>query len=109
MPMVINKMKGLVLVTGATGFIGSAILRRLVAENVPSVGLSRRRVPCSVNIHPGDVTDPTSVRRAMCGCRVVVHAAGLTDRSSNAVSDAALHDVNVEGTRVVTQAALESS
>jgi dihydroflavonol-4-reductase len=109
MRMVTSKMKGLVLVTGATGFIGSAILRRLVAEDVPCVGLSKRQVPCSVKIHPGDVTDPTSVRRAMYGSRVVIHAAGLTDRSSNAVSDAALHDVNVEGTRVVTQAALESS
>jgi uncharacterized protein YbjT (DUF2867 family) len=71
----------MLLLTGATGLVGSTVLRRLVAEGTPVRCLVRdpRRLGAlrvRVQIALGDLTDPPSFRNALRGVHTVVHLAG---------------------------------
>jgi uncharacterized protein YbjT (DUF2867 family) len=73
----------MLLLTGATGLVGSALLRRLVAEGQPVRCLVRdpRRLGpqrVRVQIALGDLADPPSFRNAMRGVNTVVHLAAST-------------------------------
>jgi len=73
----------MLLLTGATGVVGSALLRRLVAEGADVRCLVRdpRRLGAQrvrVQIALGDLADPPSFRNAMRGVRTVVHLASAT-------------------------------
>jgi uncharacterized protein YbjT (DUF2867 family) len=68
------------LLTGATGLIGSSLLRRLTARGEPVRCLVRdpRRLGperVRVQITIGDLSDPRAFRQALRGARVVVHLA----------------------------------
>jgi dihydroflavonol-4-reductase len=69
------------LVTGATGFVGSAVARVLAARGHSLRLLSRpssdRRnlIGLEAEVVTGDLTDPESLVRAAAGCRYVVHVA----------------------------------
>ena len=70
----------MLLLTGATGLVGSALLRRLTARREPVRCLVRdpRRLGperVRVQITIGDLTDPRAYRQALRGARVVVHLA----------------------------------
>ena len=70
----------MLLLTGATGRVGSALLRRLVAEGRPVRCLVRdanRLGPerVRVQIALGDLADPASFRNALRGVTTVVHLA----------------------------------
>jgi dihydroflavonol-4-reductase len=98
------------LVTGATGTVGNAIARALRAEGravralVRDPERARSLVPSDVELATGDVADPGAVRRAVAGCDVVYHAAGLPEQW---LPDVQMFErVNVEGTRHVLDAAL---
>lgn len=80
----------MLLLTGATGRVGSALLRRLVAERTPVRCLVRdpRRLGpdrVRVQIALGDLGDPASFRNALRGARTVVHLAA-TERDQAHVS-----------------------
>jgi uncharacterized protein YbjT (DUF2867 family) len=71
------------LLTGATGLVGSALLPRLIAEGEPVrclVRNPRRLGPqrVRVQIALGDLADPPSFRNAMRGVSTVVHLAAST-------------------------------
>jgi uncharacterized protein YbjT (DUF2867 family) len=73
----------MLLLTGATGLVGSALLRRLVAAGAEVRCLVRdpRRLGAQrvrVQIALGDLADPPSFRNAMRGVRTVVHLASST-------------------------------
>jgi uncharacterized protein YbjT (DUF2867 family) len=73
----------MLLLTGATGLVGSALLRRLVTEGQPIRCLVRdpRRLGpqrVRVQIALGDLADPPSFRNAMRGVDTVVHLAAST-------------------------------
>jgi uncharacterized protein YbjT (DUF2867 family) len=68
------------LLTGATGLVGSAVLRRLTARGEPvrclvrdprRLGAERVRVQLAI----GDLSDPASWRHALRGVKTVVHLA----------------------------------
>jgi uncharacterized protein YbjT (DUF2867 family) len=68
------------LLTGATGLVGSALLRRLTARGEPvrclvrdPRRLGRERVRVQITI--GDLTDPRAYRQALRGAHTVVHLA----------------------------------
>ncbi|HTA06496.1 MAG TPA: NAD(P)H-binding protein [Solirubrobacteraceae bacterium] len=83
----------MLLLTGATGLVGSALLRRLVAEGEQvrclvrdPRGLGAQRV--RVQIALGDLTDPQSFRNAMRGVRTVVHlAASIRDQPQGSIEE----------------------
>jgi uncharacterized protein YbjT (DUF2867 family) len=100
----------MILVTGGTGFVGSHVLRRL-SETEPRGTvrtLARNRakalVPDGVSIVEGDVTQPESLRAAVIGVDVIIHAAAITgDRKEP--SRGAYDRVNRVGTENLVSAA----
>ena len=97
-----------ILVTGATGFIGSAVARRL-AENgtkirclVRESSSMRNLDGLCIEIAYGDIRDIDSLRRALNGCDRVFHLAAVY---ANWLPDPGLmYRVNEEGTRNVMTA-----
>jgi nucleoside-diphosphate-sugar epimerase len=96
------------LVTGATGFIGGHVARRLASEGVPVRALVRAGRDTSalerVGIEParGDLTDRASLMAAAAGCSHVVHCAALV---SDWATVAEIERVNVGGTQNIVHAA----
>lgn len=76
-------MSGPALVTGGSGVVGRALVRRLVADGRRVVALARsegsRRVLLELGAEPvtGDVLDLGSVTAAARGCETVFHVAGV--------------------------------
>lgn len=72
----------MILVTGGTGFVGGHVLRRLAAEGKPVRALVRNVkaavLPAGVDVVEGDLTRPDTVRAALTGVDVLIHAAALT-------------------------------
>jgi dihydroflavonol-4-reductase len=100
------------LVTGATGFLGSHITRKLV-ERGDEVRTLLRKTSNTINIDDldvekvyGDVTDIDSVRKAVDGCDTLYHAAGLV--SFKQADYDKMEEVNVRGTNNVLTAAMEA-
>lgn len=105
-----------VLVTGATGFVGSHTVKAikqqghavtvLVRDVSKAEKLFRQSNVVPDRIIEGSVTDPAAVASAIQGCDAVVHAAALTPMPGTDVS--ALYDTNVNGVRNVLDKALEA-
>jgi uncharacterized protein YbjT (DUF2867 family) len=83
----------MMLLTGATGLIGSTLLPRLLAEGVQVRCLVRdpRRLGAQrvrVQIALGDLTDPPSFRNAMRGVETVVHlGASIRDQPNGSIEE----------------------
>jgi dihydroflavonol-4-reductase len=101
-----------ILVTGATGFIGSAVARRLLASGaavrvLTRAGSDRRNLDgLAVEAVDGDLLDFASLKRAVAGCRAVFHVAA--DYRLWVPDPAPMYRANVEATRTLMRAALEA-
>jgi dihydroflavonol-4-reductase len=97
-----------VLVTGATGKVGHAVARALVARGDEVRALVRNPerasfLPEGAELIRGDVTEPESLGPAVAGCELVFNAMGIPEQW---LADEKMFDrVNAEGTRAVAEAA----
>ncbi len=93
-----------VFLTGATGFVGSHVLRELRAAGYDVRALVRGRdAKLDAQTVVGDLTQPGALARALDGCRYVVHCAALYSFAPHA--RAMMHRVNVLGTAGLLEAA----
>ena len=99
------------LITGSTGFLGSAVLRELLDDGREVKVLVRKGTRTAnidgldVEIAYGDLRDLESIRSALTGCDILYHVAAyysLWDRDPQLI-----YEINVEGTRKILQAAKE--
>ncbi|MEX5214787.1 MAG: NAD-dependent epimerase/dehydratase family protein [Nitrospiraceae bacterium] len=100
------------LVTGATGFVGAAVVRALAAVGCEVRVLARpdsdlRNLQgLSVSRAIGDLRDRPSLRQALTGCRRVYHVAA--HYALWASDPSVFYDINVQGTINLMEAAREA-
>jgi dihydroflavonol-4-reductase len=93
------------LVTGATGYLGTELVRELRRRDREVRALVRSRAGAArldglgAEIVEGDVLDPESVRRALDGVTRVFHMAGVVGHRAS--DEPRLQAVNVDGARTV--------
>jgi nucleoside-diphosphate-sugar epimerase len=94
-------------VTGATGFVGNALTRLLIASghqvhaSVRSPAKAGDLATLGVKLYAGDVTDKESMRSAMSGVDGVFHVAGWYKIGTRDQRDG--ERVNIQGTRNVLE------
>lgn len=101
----------MIAITGANGLLGSYVLRKLVAEQVPVIAICRTSSDLKlvkdltgVTWRNADVTDPVSLEDALQGATTVIHTAAIV--SFNPRLRDKMLQVNTEGTRNVVDACL---
>jgi UDP-glucose 4-epimerase len=101
----------LALVTGAGGFVGQALIHRLLGRGFAVRALvrpdgSRPDLPPEVEVLTGDVADPTAVQQAVAGVQLVFHlAAKLHVNRVTPEMEAEYRRVNLEGSQLLARAA----
>lgn len=103
----------MILVTGASGILGSYICRKLYEQGIPFKGLvrgsSNRSLLESIPeefIVTGEMDDILGLEAILQEVDTIIHCAGLV--SFNRKDKAALYETNVEGTRVLVNACLST-
>lgn len=92
-----------IAVTGATGFVGQAVLDEAGRRGVPVTALTRREQPPRDGVAwvRGDLQDVAALTESCSGCDAVLHIAGVV----NAPDKAGFVAGNVDGTANVVAAA----
>jgi dihydroflavonol-4-reductase len=102
-------MSGPAFVTGATGFVGGAVLRHLIADDRDVRALARDRTGgdqlAAAGATPviGHLFEPDVLREGMAGCETVFHVAGVNEMCTG--DPGPMMRVNIDGVREVMQAA----
>ena len=102
----------MIFLTGASGLVGSHIIRKLLAEGLSVRALYRTQSDLSflqdvynqIDWVEGDLLDTSLLRKALKDCKQVVHCAGVISYSSKDTD--LLYKVNVEGTKALVDASL---
>lgn len=95
-------------VTGATGFIGTHLVERLVSDGHHVTALTRDRwnadhLPDAVTVAEGDITDKETMRDAMAGADGVFHLAAWFQIGPGPWNAEKARRINVDGTRNVLE------
>jgi len=88
-----------VLVSGAAGFAGTAVVRRLLSSGHQVAALVHATQPARTHdLRPGDILDAASLREAVTGVDAVCHLAALHQVRESFLDPVAYYQVNVTGT-----------
>jgi dTDP-glucose 4,6-dehydratase len=110
-------MSGKILITGATGFIGSHLTEMCIEEGYNVIAYDRynpnnhwgwlenSKYKNDIDVILGDIRDYDSISKAMEGCSVVFHLAALIGIPYSYLSPLAYIRTNIEGTYNVLEAA----
>ena len=111
------RVRGGILITGGTGFLGSYIIKELVERNYPVRALRRstsklpfyisREIFNKVEWVEGDVLDVVSLEMAMEGVDMIIHSAAVISFLKK--EKKWMDQVNIEGTANVVNMALEKN
>ena len=102
------------LVTGGAGFIGSNLVRYILDKGEEVVVLDNfatgkrenlAEVADRIELIEGDIRDADTIRRAAGGCKAILHQAALGSVPRSVNDPLTSHDVNVNGTINVLEAA----
>ena len=95
-----------VAITGATGFVGQAVLDEAARRGTQVRALTRREQAAREGVEwvRGDLTDTDAMERLCDGTAALVHIAGLTSSTDTS----AFHAANVEGTQRLLDAASQA-
>ena len=102
-----------VLVTGATGFTGQVLVRKLLAAGAIVRAIARGSSEISVFTDlkiewiRGEVFDPELVSKAVAGVSYIFHVAAAYRQAK--ISDLTYHQVHVQSTKLLAQAALSEA
>ena len=99
-----------IVITGAAGFIGSHITRRLVKEGFDVTALLRKEsslkfLPKNIKIIYADIRDPSSLKEALYGFDLVIHNAAFASDWGRRED---FYLTNVTGTRNILNAIKEN-
>jgi dihydroflavonol-4-reductase len=99
------------LVTGGTGFVGRSLVQELLADGRQVRVLARRPdhpalQGLEVEVSPGDLRNPDSLKKALAGCHRLFHVAA--DYRLWVPDPPEMYAINVQGTRHLLQAALDA-
>src|SRR5690606_2688256 len=95
-----------IMMTGATGFLGNVLARRLLEDGahvrvyVRNPNRAKRLQELGVEVIEGELTNADAAKRAMEGCAYVFHVAAALNGDL-----ATQRKANVDGTRAIMQAA----
>lgn len=104
----------MILVTGATGFLGSFICRKLLKEQLDFIALKRSNSSLSlledvkdqIIWHEGDITQIDTIDAILEKVDIVIHAAAVVSFHSSDYEK--MSRVNVEGTKMLVNSCLRS-
>jgi dihydroflavonol-4-reductase len=102
----------MILVTGATGLVGSQLIQQLTAQHKKLRALYRSQIPVIPNTETvewfqADILDVVALEEAMQGITHVYHCAAIV--SFNPKKKEELHQTNIQGTANVVNACLEAN
>src|SRR5947209_8199055 len=96
------------LITGGTGFLGSHLLRQLIADGAKNIRVMTTSTPAwlrEINVETveGSITNIADVQRAVEGVAEIYHLAGRVSREPEDARE--MYSVHVDGTRLLCDAA----
>lgn len=102
-----------VLVTGASGFVGAALVNELASRGYSVMAAARRDIVVPPGVRPvriGNIGPTTDWRDALVGCHALVHCAARVHVMRETAADplAAFREVNVEGSMALARQAVHA-
>lgn len=96
------------LITGGTGFLGSHLVRQMVADGAKNLRVMATHAPAwlaelGVEAFEGSITNAEDVKRAVDGVAEIYHLAGRVSRDGEDSRE--MYAVHVDGTRLLCDAA----
>src|SRR5579859_7724196 len=103
-------MPSRVFVTGASGFVGAAVVQELISRGYGVNALARsgklKTASAQIKVIHGDLFDRKSLEDGMSGCEAVIHLVGIiAEQPRQGITFERIH---VEGTRSVVEATVRA-